>query len=79
MKCIFCDCTDSQACEGGCSWALPEVCSACALWTGPGGAQWRVISVAEGYATLRHAKAGPGVALVDHLRNGTFGWQRVQR
>jgi hypothetical protein len=30
MKCIGCGCTDEHACEGGCSWAWPKVCSRCA-------------------------------------------------
>lgn len=30
MKCKFCSCTDARACPGGCSWFMPEVCSACA-------------------------------------------------
>lgn len=34
--CIWCDCTDSNACEGGCSWVLVDLegglglCSRCA-------------------------------------------------
>lgn len=30
-RCTVCGCTDSYACEGGCSWASinPLVCSAC--------------------------------------------------
>lgn len=27
--CLICGCTDSKACEGGCSWVLPEICSKC--------------------------------------------------
>jgi len=36
-KCIFCDCTDSHACKGGCYWVIVDrkkgigVCSQCAL------------------------------------------------
>ena len=67
MKCLFCDCTEDRACSGGCSWALPEVCSACVHWIGPGGARWRVISVGEGYVTLKHNGAGAGVAMVNTL------------
>lgn len=29
-ECIFCGCTDDRACEGGCSWVLPGLCSKCA-------------------------------------------------
>ena len=29
-KCRVCGCTDDQACEGGCSWAEPDLCSKCA-------------------------------------------------
>lgn len=29
MKCKFCDCTDEQACAGGCWWDAPEICSNC--------------------------------------------------
>lgn len=29
-ECIFCGCTDDNACEGGCSWVLPGLCSKCA-------------------------------------------------
>lgn len=28
MVCKHCGCTDEQACEGGCSWLLAEVCDA---------------------------------------------------
>jgi hypothetical protein len=34
-QCIRCGCTDSQACEGGCSWAVIDrnthqgICSSC--------------------------------------------------
>lgn len=27
--CRGCACTDAMACDGGCSWAGPELCSAC--------------------------------------------------
>lgn len=27
--CLMCGCTDSAACDGGCSWVRPNVCSAC--------------------------------------------------
>lgn len=27
--CRGCGCTSSQACEGGCVWAFPDLCSAC--------------------------------------------------
>lgn len=30
MECRVCGCTDSCACEGGCYWVLPELCSQCA-------------------------------------------------
>lgn len=30
MKCRICGCTDSQACEGRCWWAAPNLCSSCA-------------------------------------------------
>ncbi len=30
MKCVGCGCTDENACEDGCSWAWPKVCSRCA-------------------------------------------------
>ena len=36
-KCIFCGCTDSKACKGGCYWVIVDrkrgigVCSQCAL------------------------------------------------
>ena len=29
MKCKHCGCTDTQACEGGCWWVAPDVCSTC--------------------------------------------------
>lgn len=29
MKCKHCGCTETQACEGGCWWVAPEVCSSC--------------------------------------------------
>jgi hypothetical protein len=30
-KCRVCGCTDTRACEGGCSWAEEDLCSSCAL------------------------------------------------
>ena len=27
--CLICGCTDAQACEGGCYWVLPGICSKC--------------------------------------------------
>jgi hypothetical protein len=27
--CRVCGCTDEEACEGGCSWVEPDLCSAC--------------------------------------------------
>jgi|GEM_PF-4166275 len=30
QKCIYCGCTDTRACAGGCSWHKPDYCSACA-------------------------------------------------
>ena len=27
--CRVCNCTDDQACPGGCSWVGPDLCSAC--------------------------------------------------
>ncbi len=30
MKCRVCKCTDERACDNGCSWAEPELCSNCA-------------------------------------------------
>lgn len=29
QTCRICGCTDSKACEGGCSWVLPGICSKC--------------------------------------------------
>jgi hypothetical protein len=29
MQCKRCGCTDQRACEGGCQWVLPDLCSAC--------------------------------------------------
>lgn len=29
-RCLSCGCTDSVACEGGCWWAAPGLCSRCA-------------------------------------------------
>lgn len=29
MTCMFCGCTDNNACSGGCSWIEPNVCSRC--------------------------------------------------
>lgn len=28
-ECIFCGCTEINACEGGCFWVFPGVCSSC--------------------------------------------------
>jgi hypothetical protein len=30
QTCRVCGCTDAHACAGGCSWATPSLCSACA-------------------------------------------------
>lgn len=30
MKCRVCTCTDDRACESGCEWAEPDLCSNCA-------------------------------------------------
>lgn len=30
MRCRVCGCTDDRACDGGCSWARPCLCSKCA-------------------------------------------------
>lgn len=29
-KCVICGCTDDHACEGGCYWVYPKLCSVCA-------------------------------------------------
>lgn len=29
QTCLICSCTDSKACDGGCSWVLPGICSKC--------------------------------------------------
>ena len=29
VSCRGCGCTESEACEGGCIWATPSLCSAC--------------------------------------------------
>jgi hypothetical protein len=29
--CRDCGCTDDNACEGGCGWAKPDLCTACAM------------------------------------------------
>jgi hypothetical protein len=29
VKCKFCGCTDLQACQGGCYWIAPKICSQC--------------------------------------------------
>ena len=31
LSCRECGCTDDRACEGGCFWALEDVCSRCVL------------------------------------------------
>ena len=31
--CQGCGCSDARACEGGCFWVLPDVCSRCAIQT----------------------------------------------
>ena len=31
MQCHGCGCTDHNPCPGGCIWAGPNLCSACAL------------------------------------------------
>jgi hypothetical protein len=29
-ECVICGCTDDRACEGGCHWVAPGLCSSCA-------------------------------------------------
>jgi hypothetical protein len=29
MNCAGCGCTDDRACDGGCYWVWPRVCSSC--------------------------------------------------
>lgn len=29
-SCLFCGCTTERACEGGCWWVAPGICSGCA-------------------------------------------------
>ena len=29
-ECLCCGCTQNNACEGGCSWITPDLCSSCA-------------------------------------------------
>jgi hypothetical protein len=36
QKCRICGCTDNKACEGGCSWVEPDLCSACLIKEGTG-------------------------------------------
>jgi hypothetical protein len=31
MKCVGCRCTDDRACDGGCYWTYPFICSSCWL------------------------------------------------
>lgn len=35
-QCMFCGCSDSKACPGGCIWIRPNVCSRCAHLLDPG-------------------------------------------
>jgi len=37
LACIFCGCTEAQACEGGCAWISidPPICSSCAYYDSP--------------------------------------------
>lgn len=30
-RCSICGCTDHRACDGGCFWVLPNICSRCAI------------------------------------------------
>jgi len=32
--CRGCGCTDEEACEGGCIWVEPDLCSRCAITDG---------------------------------------------
>lgn len=77
MICAFCQCTDHQACEGGCSWALPEVCTACLMWKNRFGATFRVVAVAEGQAMIHNPRMGYGLAGVDDMQHGQYGWRRA--
>jgi hypothetical protein len=51
-RCVICGCTESRACEGGCSWASrgPAVCSRCA-----GRAPFEVVRDGEDFRV-----SGPG-------------------
>jgi hypothetical protein len=52
-RCVICGCTESRACEGGCSWASwdPPVCSRC-----NGRAPFLVVEDGDG----DYRVAGPG-------------------
>jgi hypothetical protein len=59
--CIICGCTDEHACDGGCSWVLPGLCSKCAGKLGGG------IAIAQ---RLRlHPDAGRGRIVDENGKN----------
>ena len=43
-KCVICGCTDDNACEGGCYWVYPNLCSACAEKIVNGGYDFEEVS-----------------------------------
>ena len=73
-SCRVCGCTDEKACPGGCSWALPDICSACVQHV------WAIIDPPKrAYATVVEvvrSETNPNV-LVLALHNATGDWRRA--
>ena len=72
--CLVCGCTESAACEGGCYWARPGVCSECAsVSRGTNDAQRQATAT----DILQTAKADVA-ALDDDSQIEWLGWQANQ-
>ncbi len=80
LVCVVCGCTDSKACEGGCSWVetKPPTCSTCAHHRMTAGARVEVkggrfagrVGVVRRVPRLEPMKAWRGVDLKPNGRAG---------
>lgn len=72
MKCKFCGCTDNQACEGGCHWVMPRVCSQCAAAAIAAFAPLRVHYLFDTNYRPRGLRLEKGIEGVTYKREGTL-------
>lgn len=75
MKCMYCGCTDTQACPGGCWWAEPEICSTCSarLPDVEHGQLWRDV---DGHARVQGVVQVEGVPYAVMLRTRGSGGRK---